>query len=68
MAVFDRAPNLNALLQRAFVQKKLLSEIGVPWAVAGKPFTLQGYDHFPAPNGNLAKGDLSLAEIGLSQK
>jgi predicted dehydrogenase len=57
-AIFDRVPNLNALLQKAFAQRKLLSEIGVPWAVAGKPFNLQSYDHFPAPNGKFAKRDL----------
>jgi hypothetical protein len=54
-AVFDRVPNLNTLLQQAFAQRKLLSEIGVPWAVAGKSFNLQGYGHFPAPNGNFVK-------------
>lgn len=54
-AEFDRVPSLNALLQSAFAQRKLLSEIGVPWAVVGKPFNLQSYDHFPAQNGNFAK-------------
>ncbi|MCI0691715.1 Gfo/Idh/MocA family oxidoreductase [candidate division KSB1 bacterium] len=58
IAVFDRVPNLNTLLQRAFEQRKLLSEMGIPWAVAGKPFNLQSYDHFPAPNGNFAKRNL----------
>ncbi len=53
--VFDRVPNLNALFQQAFAQRKLLSEIGVPWAAAGKPFNLQNYDHFPAAHGNFAK-------------
>jgi predicted dehydrogenase len=54
MAEFDRVPSLNALLQQAFTQRKLPSEIGIPWAVAGKPFNLRSYDHFPAPNGNFA--------------
>jgi hypothetical protein len=54
-AVFDRVPDLNALLQRAFAQRKLLAEIGVPWAVAGEPFNLQNYEHFPAARGNFVK-------------
>jgi predicted dehydrogenase len=54
-AVFDRVPDLNALLQRAFEQRKLPSEIGAPWAVAGEPFNLQNYDRFPAARGNFAK-------------
>jgi hypothetical protein len=58
MAVFDRVPNLNALLQRAFAQRKLLSEIDVPWAVAGEPFNLQYYDQFPATHGNFVKRNL----------
>ncbi len=58
MAFFDRVPNLNMLLQRAFEQRKLLSEIGVPWSVAGEPLNLQNYDHFPAPNGNFVKWNL----------
>lgn len=48
MAVFDRVPNLNALLQRAFEQRKLPAEIGIPWAVTGEPFNLRNYDQFPA--------------------
>jgi hypothetical protein len=53
MAVFDRVPRLNELLSRAFTQRKLLSEMGVAWAVAGEPFRLKNYDHFPAPRGRL---------------
>ncbi len=55
MAVFDRVPNLNTLLQSAFEQRKLPSEIGIPWAVASKPFNLQSYDHFPDLNGKFVK-------------
>ncbi len=61
MAEFDRVPGLNALLQQAFAQRKLLSEIGIPWAYAGKTFDLQNYDHFPAPNGHFIK-NLCVAE------
>ncbi len=57
-ATFDRVPNLNALFQQAFVQRKLLSEIGVPWAVRGAPFNLYNYNQFPAPNGSFAKRNL----------
>ncbi len=52
-ATFDRVPNLNALLQQAFTQRKMLSEIGVPWAVRGERFNLRNYDYFPAPNGKI---------------
>jgi predicted dehydrogenase len=55
MAEFDRVPGLNALLQQAFAQRKLLSEISIPWAVAGEPFNLQNYDQFPVAHGNFAK-------------
>lgn len=58
MAEFDRVPGLNALFQQAFAQRKLLSEISIPWAYAGKPFNLQGYDYFPKPNGNFLKRNL----------
>ncbi len=58
MAEFDRVPGLNALLQQAFAQRKLPSEIGIPWAVAGEPFKLQNYDQFPAARGNFSKRNL----------
>jgi predicted dehydrogenase len=61
MAVFDRVPILNTLLQQAFTQRKLLSEIGIAWAVAGEPFNLKNYDHFPAAHGNFAKRNLQLS-------
>jgi predicted dehydrogenase len=55
MAEFDRVPGLNALLQQAFAQRKLLSEINIPWAVAGEPFKLQNYNQFPVAHRNFAK-------------
>ncbi|MDZ7290504.1 MAG: Gfo/Idh/MocA family oxidoreductase [candidate division KSB1 bacterium] len=54
-AVFDRVPGLNALLQKAFSERKLLSEIGVEWAIEGTSFNLKNYDQFPAAHGNFAK-------------
>ena len=36
------------LMYSAFEQGKLLSEIGVPWAVKTEPFKLAGYTNFPS--------------------
>jgi len=45
---FTYVSGLDTALTRAFETNSLPGEMGVPWAVGGKPFELQNYTDFPA--------------------
>lgn len=38
---------VHEISQRAFDERRLFSELDVPWAVATEPFSLEGYSSFP---------------------
>ena len=40
---------LAELVQRAYVEEKLFSELDVPWAQHGRVVSLTGYDRYPRP-------------------
>jgi predicted dehydrogenase len=53
--MFKRVNGLDASLRQAYENEKLFSEMGVAWAVRGKPFRLQDYKHFPQPGGEFER-------------
>ena len=42
-------PGINDLIARCFEQRKLFSDMGVPWGVATQPFSMENYTHFDMP-------------------
>lgn len=40
---------IDALVQRAARERKLFSDLDIPWAYASKPFSLKGYKEFKLP-------------------
>ena len=41
---------IDAIIERAFTERKLFSDLGVPWAVATQPFSVENYTRFDMPD------------------
>ena len=49
----DAFPYINGiedLITKAAQEQELFSDLGVPWAVKTKPFSLENYTHFELPS------------------
>ena len=43
-------PGINALINQAFAERKLFSDLGASWAVATQPFPVENYTRFDMPD------------------
>ena len=48
--VCTEIPNIGDIIERAFAERKLYSDLGAPWAVATKPFSVENYTRFEMPD------------------
>lgn len=55
--IFKRVQDIDILLQQAYENEKLFSEMGVAWAQKGKVFSTREYAYFPQREGEFEKSN-----------